>query len=578
MTMTVKHLTRHLVPVPCVRDCRSIGSRLCMVMRNQFMARITFILICLMALAGGLHAASGDEAVDAIRGKPNIVLIMADDMGFSDIGCYGGELPTPNLDRLASGGLRFTQFYNTARCCPTRASLLTGLYPHEAGMGWMAGANRGPGYLGHLNSRCVTIARVLKTVGYRTMMTGKWHAGVGKGNCPTDRGFERFYGMRGAVDSYFKVLGSHASVFHNDQLVIPATADPPNTLHPDQEWYTTDVYTDWALKFMDEAAAESKPFFLYLAYNAPHWPLEAPEENIAHFRGKYLKGWDKLREEKLARMKKMEIVHESTELPPSRCPRWDSLPEQDRMATDFRRAIYAAQIERMDENIGRVVAKLKEQKSLDNTLILFLSDNGCSHEGGMFGFNWKKNRVSNYNEWRTKSRCSVSQGQAWAVASNAPFRKYKMFVHEGGIATPLIAHWPRVIRQRGKLTDQVGHVIDVMATCVEAAGASYPDTHDGQSIKPAPGRSLIPVFRGGKLTEQRTIYWEHQRNAAIREGDWKLVSRSWPPTDPTRWELYDLSTDRTEVHDQAREKPELVERLHGLWIKWARQANVLPAQ
>lgn len=423
----------------------------------------------------------------------------------------------------------------------------------------------------------MTIAGVLKTAGYRTIMTGKWHLGWAKGGWPTDRGFERFYGTHGAVDSYFKVLPTQ-SVYHNDQQVIPPTADPPNTLHPDQQWYTTDVYTDWALKFMDEAVAESKPFFLYLAYNAPHWPLEAPEENIAHFRGKYREGWDKLREEKLARMKKMGIVHDSTALPPSNCWRWDSLPEQDRVESDFRRAIYAAQIERMDENVGRLVAKLKERKCLDNTLILFLSDNGCSAEGGMCGFNGQQNRIANYDQWRTKSGPSVSQGQGWAVASNAPLRKYKMFVHEGGIATPLIAHWPRVIREGGKLTDQVGHVIDVMPTCVEAAGATYPDTYNGQPIKPTPGRSLMPVFRGGTLAEQRTIYWEHQRNAAVREGNWKLVSRSWPPTNPARWELYDLSTDRTEVDDQAQEKPELVERLHGLWMQWARQANVLPSQ
>ena len=523
------------------------------------------------AAAGLMLARRGRGA--PTRARPNILLIMADDMGFSDIGCYGGEIATPNLDRLAAGGLRFTQFYNTARCCPTRASLLTGLYPHEAGVGHMVYANKGPGYVGHLHGHCVTIAEVLKTAGYRTMMTGKWHVGHAPGQWPTDRGFARFYGIHIHVDSYFKVL-SGCPVYRNAARAIPATADPPNTLHPDRQWYTTDVFTDWALKFLDETPGDGKPFFLYVAYNSPHWPLEAPEENIARFRGKYLRGWDELREEKLARMKELGIVAETTVLSASEGPAWTSLAEADRRQLDFRRAIYAAQIERMDENIGRLVAKLDERGTLDNTLILFLSDNGCSAERGMFGYNWGKNRIENYPQWRKTSGRSISQGQAWANASNTPFRRFKRWVHEGGIATPLIAHWPNVIRNGGTLTREVGHVVDMMATCTEVAQAEYPGVFDGRTVHPARGRSLLPAFQGRTLGPDRTLFWEHERHAAIRQGPWKLVTLN--AADEKAWELYDMESDRTEMHDLALARPEQVERLKRLWNDWARQTNVLP--
>ena len=306
----------------------------------------------------------------ALANRPNIVLIMADDMGYSDIGCYGGEIPTPNIDALASKGLRFNQFYNTGRCCPTRASLMTGLYPHEAGVGRMVYANRGPGYLGYLNDHCATIAEVLGAAGYQTIMAGKWHVGHAPGQWPTDRGFQRFYGIHMHVDSYFKVL-KNCPIYHDAQLAIAPTADPPNTLHPDKEWYTTDVFTDWALKFLDETNPAEKPFFLYVAYNSPHWPLEAPDENIHHFVGKYERGWDQLRQTKLARMKDLGIVARNTILSPSENATWDSIPQADRVELDYRRAIYAAQIERMDQNVGRLVAKLKGMNVIDNTLILF---------------------------------------------------------------------------------------------------------------------------------------------------------------------------------------------------------------
>lgn len=504
---------------------------------------------------------------------PNIVLILADDMGYSDIGCYGGEINTPNIDKLAAGGLRFSQFYNTGRCCPTRASLMTGLYPHEAGLGHMVYRDKGPGYHPYLNKQCVTIAEVLRDAGYRTMMAGKWHVGHQKGQWPTDRGFERFYGIHIHVDSYFKVLKG-CPVYHNDKLVIQPTADPTNELHPEQEWYTTDVFTDWSLKFLDEAAEDHKPFFLYTAFNSPHWPLEAPDENIANYKGHYTDGWDVLREQKLKRMKELGLVSDATELSPSCCPEWSSLPQDDRNELAFRRTIYAAQIERMDQNIGRIVAKLRDLDELDNTMLLFMSDNGCCAEGGMFGYEWQKNSAENFSDWRKQSGRSSSMGEAWSNASNTPFRLHKRWVHEGGIATPLIVHWPKVLKDGGKISRQPGHVVDVMSTCLDVAGASYPSEFAGHAIKSTSGLSLLPNIRDHLRHAERTLFWEHETHSAIRKGDWKLVSLNG--ADSASWELYDMGAVRTETTNVADKHPDRVKQMRTEWTDWATQANVLP--
>jgi len=518
-------------------------------------------------------------ASDASR--PNIVLIMADDMGYSDIGCYGGEIDTPHIDALAAGGLRFTQFYNTSRCCPTRASLMTGLYPHQAGVGHMTGRDMGPGYRGYINDTSVTIAEVLKTAGYQTIMTGKWHAGTDKGHWPEDRGFERFYGIHIYIDSYFKVL-PRCEIYENGKLVIPATATPKNDLHPDREWYTTDVFTDRALKFLDEAIPKSRnkaktqqsPFFLYVAYNAPHWPLEAPDGDIAKYTGKYLTGWAPVRKQRFERMRKMGIIDKAWKLSPTDVAGWDTLSAEQKRNMDFRRAIYAAQIDRLDQNVGRLVKRLKDDGVLDNTLILFLSDNGCSDERGMFGYQHEKHTRKNFKEWRKKSYRSSSQGQAWANASNTPFRLFKKWVHEGGIATPLIAHWPARIKQKGRLTHQTGHVIDIMATCCDVAGATYPKTFNGKQIHRIEGKSLVPVFAGRQRPGHNAIFWEHEGHTAVRQDKWKLVSKDGK--DATAWELYDLDADRTETTDLAAKRPERVAKMKALWTAWAREANVLP--
>jgi len=508
--------------------------------------------------------------------RPNILLILADDMGYSDIGCYGGEIQTPALDQLAAGGLRFTNFYNAARCCPTRASLLTGLYPHQAGVGLMVyGPDRGGGYRGFLNRNSVTLAEVLQRAGYKTMMSGKWHVGHREGQWPTDRGFERFYGIHIHVDSYYKVLEG-CDVYLDGELHIPDTSHPVNQLRPAQDWYTTDVFTDYALHFLDEEVAEQeddRPFFMYLAYNAPHWPLEAPDEDIEKYRGKYRSGWEALRREKFSRMQEMGILKPEARLSPVDLPDWDSLSQAEREDLDFRRAIYAAQIDRMDQNIGRVVEHLQSIGEYENTLILFLSDNGCSAEpeDSFYGYKWKENTVASYPDWKEESARSSSQGLAWATVSNAPFQKYKKWTHEGGIATPLIAHWPGKIKNPGGFNRNSGHLVDIMTTLVEVAGAEYPANHSGNAITAMEGRSLLPYLQNGDRESHEYLFWEHMGNRAVRQGDWKLVAESGRD-----WELYNLAEDPTELNNLVEDYPEKAAAFKAAYAEWAERSGVRP--
>jgi arylsulfatase len=527
--------------------------------------------------------------------RPNIIVLFVDDMGYSDIGCYGSEIDTPNLDALAGGGVRFSQFYNVSRCCPSRATLLTGLYAHQAGIGMMVYRDHGEGYRGNLNDKCVTFAEVLGGAGYQTMMSGKWHAGHEPRSRPEVRGFERFTGVYPHIDSYWKVLGA-CDVYRDRKLFIKAGENPKNPYKPDEEFYTTDFFTDVALDYVDKALERpKKPFLLHVCYNVPHFPLEAPDELIEKYRGRYMAGWDRLREEKLARMKKMGIVPETQKLPRVKSfvnkripgftrvgvskvdlPRWDAVGEEDHRELDFRRAMYAAQIERLDQNVGRIVARLKERGILDNTLILFLSDNGCSGELGLFGLNWGKYTSKNYREWRKKGGWSISQGQCWASYSNTPLRKFKKFVHEGGISTPFIAHWPAGIRDPGRIVKGPHfHLIDVMPTLCEVAGAKYPGTYAGRAVTPAQGVSMVPALLGEQMPPRgRPLFWQHENHAAVREGNWKLVTSN--DRDAGAWELYDLTEDRSETEDLARERPEVVKELKGKWDAWAEEVNATP--
>ncbi|WP_197443895.1 arylsulfatase [Maioricimonas rarisocia] len=505
--------------------------------------------------------------------RPNIVVLFADDMGYSDIGCFGSEIETPNLDRLAANGLRFTHFYNTGRCCPSRASLMTGLYPHQADIGHMAGDIGVRGYRDRLSFEAVTIPEMLGPAGYHTIMTGKWHLGWRDEGCPTARGFDHFYGTRGFVDSYFTVV-RRTEVYLNDELVLPITETPVNHLHPEREWYTTDVYTDYALHFIDQVREQDdRPFFLYLAYNAPHFPLHAKPEDVKKYRGRYRDGWGEFRRQRYQKLVELGIVNDNWPLSPLDVPEWDSLSEEQRDDLDFKMALFAAIIDRLDQNIGRVVDHLEQMGELDNTLLVFLSDNGGTKETGLLGIKGETNTVANYQEWGRKGGWTSSYGQGWANLSNTPFRRYKRENHEGGTSAPFIVHWPDGFEARGELRDQVAHLIDLMPTFVDVAEATYPTTHAGHTIQPMQGRSLLPSFTSTE-TVPRTLYWEHEGNRAIRDGDWKLVgSRNGP------WELYNVGDDRTELNDLAGKKAERFQEMKAKWDAWAEEVNVLtPAE
>ena len=509
-------------------------------------------------LAGGAASAAFPSPLRAGSRKPkrpNIVLIMADDMGFSDIGCYGGEIHTPNLDRLAAGGLRFSQFYNTARCCPTRASLITGLYPHQAGVGHMIDDLKHPGYMGRLSERCVTFAEVLKEAGYSTLMSGKWHVGENRPYWPVDRGFDEYFGLISGGSSYWS-LPARRKMARNDEPYFP----------PKEGFYMTDAFTDHALEFVEKYGGKEKPFFLYLAYTAPHWPLHAYREDIEKYRRRYDCGWDVIRRERRKRMIRMGLLKPSWPLTPRdrRVLPWKKVGAERRARMALKMAVYAAQVDRMDRNIGRLLKKLEGMGILENTLILFLSDNGGCAEGGTWGFDRKKGKLGTDESFS-------SYGLSWANASNTPFRLYKHWVHEGGISTPLIAHWPAVIGKGGGITSQVGHLVDIMATLVDVAHARYPGTYKGRKILPLQGKSLLPVFQGKEREGHDALFWEHEGNKAVRKGKWKLVSRY-----PGRWELYDMEADRTELHDLSRKEPKKAAELAALYRDWAEKDLVVP--
>ncbi|MBN2475224.1 MAG: arylsulfatase [Pirellulales bacterium] len=519
------------------------------------------------------------ESAPPFAGQPDIVVIMADDMGFSDIGCYGGEIHTPNLDRLADGGLRFTQFYNMGRCCPTRAALLTGLYPHQAGVGHMVTDYGLPAYRGRLSDRCVTLAEALARGGYRTSMVGKWHVtpfdyrtrrGTDRATWPLQRGFETFYGTLAGGGSFFDPPG----LMRDNDPIRPITTD----------YYYTDAISDEAARTIRRHGDQERPLFLYVAYTCPHWPLHARSEEIARYEGMYGVGWDAVRRERLKRMVRMGLVDPDSELTPRdrTVPPWEKVPHPEWEAS--RMAVYAAQIDRMDQGVGRIVVALEETGRLQNTLLLFLADNGGCAEVLRRG-DWLE-RVGIVDPASPRGEpmqvgndptvppgspeTFASYGVGWANASNTPFRLYKHWVHEGGVATPLIVHWPRQMTARGELCRQPAHVLDIMATCLEVAAIGYPRQVNGREIIPLEGKSLVPAF-SGRAIRREAIYWEHEGNRAVRTGDWKLVARHGRP-----WELYDLKADRTETDNLVQQQPELVERMIAMYERWARRCGVAP--
>lgn len=527
--------------------------------------------------------------------RPNIILIMSDDMGYSDIGCYGGEIKTPNLDQLATNGLRFTQFYNTGRCCPTRASLLTGLYPHQAGVGHMMADYGRPQYQGFLNDQSVTIAEALKPAGYRAYMSGKWHVTPDKGpegpqrNWPLQRGFDKFYGTIHGAGSLF----DPNSLTRGNTYITP---DNDPVYQPEGTWYYTDAISDNAVSEIKNHVKEhpDKPFFQYVAYTSAHWPMHALPEDIEKYEGKYDGGYKPIYEARLKKMKQLGLIDPSWQIPGA-VGDWNKVELKEWESACME--VYAAMVDNMDQGIGRIVQVLKETNQLDNTLILFFQDNGgCAEPFG------RKKRVGplerpaqpdlkpmGRNELQpamipAQSRDGFSSrqgpgvipgpaetyigyGKNWANVSNTPFREYKHYVHEGGIATPLIAHWPTGIDKKNSFAAAPTHLIDLMATCLDLGKATYP-----QGKIPVEGISLTPIFNGSKIKRGKPIFWEHEGNRAVRDGNWKLVAKNVKGP----WELYNIPADRTEMNNLAEKHPDRVKAMAAQYEDWAKERGVVP--
>ncbi len=549
-------------------------------------------LICLVALVC-THRAFADSPASK---RPNIIVILGDDMGFSDIGCYGGEIQTPNLDALASNGVRFTQFYNTARCCPTRSALLTGLYSHQAGIGHMIEDKGLDGFSGELNNRCVTIAEALRPAGYRSYAIGKWHVARNikpdgsKHDWPMQRGFDRYYGTITGAGSYFD-----PGTLTRDNQPISALADPE---YQPASYYYTDAIADHAVRYATQHARDhaSEPFFMYVAFTAAHWPLHAKEADIAKYKGKYDGGYEPIRAARFEKEKKLGVIDPSWKLSPM-FGDWDKVADKAWEARCME--VYAAQVDCMDQGVGRIVEALKKNGQFDNTLVLFLQDNGaCAEDIGREGNKTRADKptlpviapdalradvhpkqtrdgfpmLDGKNVMPGVPDTFISYGEAWANVSNTPFRLYKHFEHEGGISTPLIAHWPAGLARHDALEKQPGHLIDIMATCVALARANYPAERGGSKITPMQGVSLLPAFAGQPLNRPAPIFFEHEGNRAVRDGKWKLVAKN----PRGKWELYDTEADRTEMNDIATENPEVVQQLVAKWEAWGKGAEVLP--
>ena len=502
--------------------------------------RLVFSTFLFASLLIGLVSGPLPASAEPDRTRPNIVLIMVDDMGYSDIGCYGGEVQTPHLDRLAEGGLRFTQFYNTAKCHTTRAELLTGNYAYSIGDNNM--------------EHGATFGEVLRPIGYRTLIAGKWH----QKPLPTTRGFDRYFGLADGCSNFFnpglKARPGEGPPGRKGKTRVRRWAIEDKVImgytSPDKDFYHTDAFTSYAIDRLDEYKDEDKPFILYLPYTAPHYPLHAWPKDIAKYRGKYKIGWDEIRKQRFARMTEMGIIGPNHKLSPRASRAWNDLTDQQKDEEDLKMAVYAAMIDRVDQNLGRLFAKLRELGKWNNTLIMFLTDNGACPE--------QPNTTPDIPPGPVESYRTVSV--AWANASNTPYRKFKSTDYEGGIRTPFIAHWPGVIKPG--MTAQVGHIIDVSATFRDITGAKYPTHILGNRTKPPIGKSLLPVFKGKQREPHAEIYWHFNRANAVRQGDLKVVRAG------KDWELYDLKADPTEMHDLAKERPQKTAELAQMWEDW----------
>jgi arylsulfatase A-like enzyme len=554
----------------------------------------SFLLLAILFFSG-FEKKPPELPMPKAAARPNIILIMADDLGFSDIGCYGGEIHTPNIDFLANNGIRYTQFYNTSRCCPTRASLLTGLYNHQAGIGKMTDAEDEPGYRGHLTENTVTLAEVLKVAGYQTAMVGKWHVSntnVQKNpqeqlawlnhqkdfgdfapvsQYPTSRGFDRYFGNIWGVVDFF------------DPFSLVSGTKPVKTVP--KNYYHTDAISDTAVAYIKSYAKSSAPFFMYVAHTAPHWPLMALPEDIAKYNDTYKPGWDVIRKNRYQKMVKLGLIDPAKTKLSERWQndlKWENNPDKAWDAQAM--AVHAAMIDRMDQGIGRMLKTLRETGQLDNTLILFLSDNGASPENcAAYGAGF--DRPSETRDGRKiaydlkkqvmpgPQTTYASIGQRWANVANTPYRFWKAESYEGGVHTPLVAFWPKGMKaKKGSFSARTGHVMDFMSTFVEVAGATYPREYQGHAITPTTGISLVPSFQAKALAGHSSLFNEHFGARYARSGNWKLVSASRD----TNWRLFDLATDKTEMNDVAARYPEKVHQLDSLWHRWANTHQVFP--
>ena len=559
----------------------------------------------LIAIPTTLSTSFGNPAIAKNKPRtPNIVVILSDDMGYSDIGCYGGEIQTPVLDRLAKDGLRFTQFYNTGRCCPTRASLLTGLYPHQAGVGHMLRDTSLPGYTTGLNRHCMTIAEVIKPAGYRCYAVGKWHVTENvrdasfedKYNWPLQRGFDRFFGTIHGAGSFY----DPNSLTRGNELIPPGSPD----------FFYTDAISQNAAKYVRDHAKKhgDKPFFMYVAYTAAHWPMHARPHNIEKYKGKYDCGWDAIRDARYRCLKQLGLIDPSWPMTPRdpKSPAWEDTKDKEWEIALME--VYAAMIDCMDQGIGQIVESLQKTGQYDDTVIFFLQDNGGNSSETVgrgskittqvdptiivpmrpdeLQYDMKPKRSRDGKAVRQgrgvmpgPADTYLAYGRSWGNASNTPFREYKRWVHEGGIATPLIVHWPKGIdaARRGQLERQPGHLIDIMATCVDLAGAEYPAQYHGETITPMEGVSLRPALNGLSVERTNPIFWEHEGNCAMRDGDWKIVRKGNMKTGRTTpWELYNLRRDRTEMNDLSDKMPQRLEAMSAAWETWAKRTNMKP--
>lgn len=523
-------------------------------------------------------------AAQAEDQRPNIMIIMVDDMGYSDLGCFGGEINTPNIDALASNGMRFTQFFNAGRSCPSRAALMTGLYAQQAGIMGMGQS---------LNNECVTIPEVLKTAGYHTAMSGKWHLSLTQGignnadqmawlshqntfdnrpfapveTYPCNRGFDEHWGTIWGVVNHFDPF----SLVHNEEPIY-TDAIP-------SDFYSTDFITDKTIDMLDDLKSEDEPFFMYVAYNAPHWPLHAKPEDIAKYKGMYDEGWDVLREKRYARMVELGLIS-SGQTPVSRNESgrlWENETDKELEAANME--VHAAMIDCVDQGVGRIIQKLKDTGEYDNTIIIFSSDNGASSENYSIGEFDRHDRTRDGQMVTHNSRTPGDElsynylGTGWAGAINTPFRYWKAESFHGGIAAPTIVHWPAGMKSgRGTIVNEPCHFIDIMPTCISLAGAEYPTTYKGHNIHPlaAEGRSLLPLISGeGEWNGERTLFWEHENGRAVRVGKWKMTSLR-----NGGWQLFDLSTDYSETNNVAAEHPDKVRELKTLWNNWAKSVGL----